>query len=1418
MKENPEDTMNGLLEAQADLYDTEAIQAVIREAKAAHYASEAEKESGIAPADPNEPQQGGEPPMTPEQAHEAFGMSLDEFDAQWQAEQQAEAEAEAEAKAAFDAENPIPDSSTVSPEEFAAAVQKKGGSMSGYQALAPAIKEGFSSARNALGGMFALVPALKKATDDAIEDLRSIGVNMEDYEVSQLSSVEGVKAAATSPLFAPVRDAQLVLDLASRLTPEVGDPDSVVFQMSKFLSGFLVTRGATARAGLGAVTAKMGEAVGKVGAGAASVAGSTAGVNAAVRMGQFTEALMTSNVNGAATAFWAAAADENMLDAFTAMGISPEEYFSYLRYDPEASNFENRLKNAMNDFALGAVADTTINVLRFFATGRATFESIEKAFAKAEVKKLRASGAAGKTAPEAMIGFDPSDFTAMEREAQARYARLTALFGEADGPVVYKGAEAGKRAAARARVTSPINLNPEDAARASEAIAGSPGTASVYRETMIDYNYSKIHTREDIHRVINEVAANFRDNADAVGPPRTLGAVRGEANQVDPVDIFLEIRQNGRAVTPLQDAEIVAMRDFHVATAELLRDTARLYQASPKDPAAYAAFNRTLTIFREIGAVIKGESAAASRRLGSFRVPASSRGHALVSQLDQLFESTGDDGAVRFVADAIDHAFNAGKLQSVADLVANVESTGALRKYVQGNTSKAVASLWYFSLLGRAGTQFRNSVGTGLHLGLKLAETEFAWLVGKALGTNETKAGEALAGLHGVMEGFRDALRLPHILEALNTPSTAADLGTINKKAMKEALDGGVYKAFREMQSGQYSAGKLNAEHTVGGFSSELWGYDPGSNFGRLMRTVDAVMSLPMRGIVATDEFYKNAFHRMEARQIAYRKANALEAAGKIDRAGWHTAYEEALANPTEAAKAVAERAAREGTFTQPLPTRGVGKSIAGAMSKLRGLPVVGKAIMPFQNTPYNIGWETLRRSPFAIAGAGDMWKEIGSGDPKRIEMAWSRFLLANMTLLTLVDSLVEFEDQIRVVGDPADPEGQRQAFRRLETRGRLGMDPRTLQISLDPRRGFEGDFITIPYSGMEPFIIPLAFAAQFTELIQSDSFDEDDPDMALLWAGVAMGLADQAMSTQMMTGAAGFFAALDDVNDPRKGMVRWMQDTATTLAAPGAISQFTAVQDEYYRTAFTTMDRYKARMPGLSETLPIRHDVWGRPMKRRVHGWGAMLGSSAWTIVTGESMEPVDHWLYARKELINAPSKTRATVRPNVEVMWKDHPAAFEEWKKITGQGITLPAEAYPAVAEAIQARVGGLRPPAGWQPVPGLSFLENVNLLVQDKHPIMNGTWQQLSDGTNGERVELIRQAHTYYKNVAMEILLSKPEFADLREEVQVKADQERMAVLPDLQAAQRLHIPRAYLNTEAPEQRATREQTLQRLNAGG
>ena len=355
--------------------------------------------------------------------------------------------------------------------------------------------------------------------------------------------------------------------------------------------------------------------------------------------------------------------------------------------------------------------------------------------------------------------------------------------------------------------------------------------------------------------------------------------------------------------------------------------------------------------------------------------------------------------------------------------------------------------------------------------------------------------------------------------------------------------------------------------------------------------TLGKVVRLPGRALMASDEFFKSIGYRMELNAQAYRSAtkaglspNSIEFAkhmkGVIDDLPIGK-------NPEETTKLLKERAkqlkitvpqlkkmkdevnlkatdnARYLTFTKPL--EGVSQYLTKAQAKMPAL----RLIAPFVRTPVNIVRFAAERTPF-----GGFMKEY-----KGLKGAAKDAQQAKMALASMVGvSTVAMAAQGKITGSgPTDPTAR---ARLRETK----WQPYSFVIDQA-----DGTKRYLAYNRVEPLGIILGLSADAADILGSLGQEEADSIGARISAAITQNLTDK-------TFFKGITDAIEAVNDPDRFMDAYARNMLGTIV-PTGLAQVSRTIDPVLRDTQSYMDRIKSRIPGFSQDLPARLNLWGEPI-----------------------------------------------------------------------------------------------------------------------------------------------------------------------------------------------------------------------------
>lgn len=493
----------------------------------------------------------------------------------------------------------------------------------------------------------------------------------------------------------------------------------------------------------------------------------------------------------------------------------------------------------------------------------------------------------------------------------------------------------------------------------------------------------------------------------------------------------------------------------------------------------------------------------------------------------------------RLIKEALEAAGGADQVKATADMISQLDDVSKLNKFVD-EAGKATNfdmfyTVWINALLSSPPTHIVNIVSNAATAILSVGERKVASLLGESI-----PPGESTAQLKGMVEGAKDGVRLAWHTFKTNEPFDVMDkLEVIERKPI--------------------SAKNL-----------ELSG-----NAGRYADFVGNLVTSPGRLLSTADTFFKSVGYRMELHAQAYRTAFGEGLEGK--------ALQERVAgiihSPPENIKLAAVDASRYQTFTNALDDTKIGT--VGELGKFgeslrRGKKIgpYARVIIPFVRTPTNIASYALERTPLAFASRS-VREDIAAGGARR-DLALGKIAVGSTIMA--ISSDMAMQGQITGAG-PVNP--QMKSTLRMS-----GWQPYSIKV---------GDTY-YAYNRLDPIGALLGIAADTTEIIgQVDEATADELAVAVMLSVVQ----NMASKTYM----SGLFEAINAISessvDPEADnykLARYFQRLGGSLV-PSGVAAIERQVDPTVRAANGYLDTIKARIPGYSDDLPPRRNIFGEPI-----------------------------------------------------------------------------------------------------------------------------------------------------------------------------------------------------------------------------
>lgn len=459
------------------------------------------------------------------------------------------------------------------------------------------------------------------------------------------------------------------------------------------------------------------------------------------------------------------------------------------------------------------------------------------------------------------------------------------------------------------------------------------------------------------------------------------------------------------------------------------------------------------------------------------------------------------------------------------------------------------------------------------------------------------------------------------------------------KAGMKNAAE-----AFRTGQTG-IGLSKLDLPRTRNSARDIL---DPDGKAGALSKGVDwygSILSKYAGGALAAgDEYSKTVLYQSQVRALSTREGISLGLEGRALQE--HIAKN--LADVPNNIRADAVQFSNYGTFTKELGK--TGQDIQRIISRNPAL----RFVVPFVRTPANIFKFTFERTPLAVLSS-KVREDIGAGGLRK-SMALSKIGLGTSVMAMSVD--LTQNGQI-TGGGPSDPK-LRSALRRT------GWQPYSVKV---------GDTY-YSYSRFEPIATILGMGADMQEILGNyEAYDLDAQREAdeLVTAGV-MAISNQIVGKTFLQG---FSDLVEVLSEPGRYGERYVQRYAGSAVPAGVAAIERAVNPEMSQV-FNMMDQVKSRIPGLSEMVPPRRNIWGEEIEMFTPDgnmaeatFGRVMSLVNPIYYSKEKDAAVDRWMLAQGFLVNMPSKRQTF--DGVKLDLREQPEMYDRLVAMRGNEIEL-------------------------------------------------------------------------------------------------------------------------------------------------
>lgn len=500
-----------------------------------------------------------------------------------------------------------------------------------------------------------------------------------------------------------------------------------------------------------------------------------------------------------------------------------------------------------------------------------------------------------------------------------------------------------------------------------------------------------------------------------------------------------------------------------------------------------------------------------------------------------------DEARARAIKGLIEGRGGRERIEEIAEMMAELDTPEKVARFARDSfkakTSDMLLEAWINGLLSGLSTQVVNVTSNALVALWTIPEHVLASGIGALRGgPNRIFAAEIPARMYGLVEGAKEGLRLAgrtFFTEMTTDRFVKIEARRFQAIPSKTFRKGVAKKTVRV--AGRDVPVPLTGEIVVG---------------GRQVR-------IPGRALMAGDEFFKAIGYRMELNARAVRQATKEGLTGRA----FAERVEAIKAAPSDEINFAAIDTARYQTFTKPL-----GKTGRAVQSFASSHPTA-RIVIPFVRTMLNIVKFAGERSPF-----GFFMKEVKdalkAGGPER-DLALARMGFG--TTVGIGTAALALEGHI-TGGGPANPELRAAKYN-------TGWQPYSVKV---------GDQY-YSYGRLEPLGMVLGISADFTEIAGELQKDERDRIAGMILASISKNLTSKTFTR-------GLSELVEAVADPERYGDRYIRRLAGTVV-PTGVSHVARVRDPVLRETRSIIDGIKSRLPGYSETLPPRRNVWGEPI-----------------------------------------------------------------------------------------------------------------------------------------------------------------------------------------------------------------------------
>lgn len=788
-------------------------------------------------------------------------------------------------------------------------------------------------------------------------------------------------------------------------------------------------------------------------------------------------------------------------------------------------------------------------------------------------------------------------------------------------------------------------------------------------------NFGRMETADDVKAVIKDTARAFRGEIDEAR--RGVQSNEHTKALADNLGMTVEDLLARQAGQPFNAEQSLAARRLWTTSAEKLTELAK----RAADPNAGSVdlynFRKMLAVHHAIQSEVIAARTETARALQAWSIPANSGGVEKARQIEMLLEGAGGNSVSSELA------------RRIATLQGQGVPPGALSEAVRrgwaATTMDAVKEAYVLGLLWNPTTHVVNSASNAIVAFQQVYERSVAGRIGDFLGSSvdaRVADGEAIAMAYGMITSLKDAFRLS--ARALRTGQGGEAIGKLDLRRDPAISSASVS---REMQ---HSAADAQA------FAE--------TPMGRGIDFIGTATRLPGNALAAGDEFFKTLAFRGEVH------AQALRQATQEGRTGpdLFRRMAEIANSPPEHIRLAAADAALYSTFQQRPG------EWAQALMQMRNAGTMNPTflVLPFIKTPANILRYTFERSPLAPL-VGQWRDDIAAGGARR-DLALARMATGTAVLSVAMD----MASSGLITGAGPTDAGKKEALMRQ------GWQPNSIVV--------DGKYYS--FNRADPMGTLLGVAGTIAEKMkEKDNSPEDFDQWEEVVASVVGAISSSIVDKTYFKGVTEILDAIHGAEKGSSGVARFIdRQTGSMLPMSSAFGTVERIVDPTQREVNSPWDGIKAKIAGLSDSLPPSRDLWGKERAPQ-EVYGRVFDAFTPVAVRERQPSPID----AEIERLGA-SVQRIKKKgefQGAEVNFREFPEVYDEYVRLAGNELKHPAY--------------------------GLGAKDFLDSVVSGQNAL-SSIYQQIytSGGPDGTKAAYIKNVVAEYRKLAQQHIMSEGE----------------------------------------------------------